>query len=531
MALDLISHRIFKHWHIVDPKKLHPDIREPGLGERERKRISRAPEFANEIVGVDLNKFKASLRQRVVPLNKAFPLTPLPHQIRPIVVSSPVMKLIEANFLNTFKDMVRLNINPLQVGFVPKQSTFTNIYKALKRINVLVRASPPVHVYGFFIDLKNAYGSIDRNRALDMAVEKGFPSQHANFLKHLYNNTEITIGKHKFTPKKGVVQGSMLSPFLFDIFFDYPIMEIVRECNIDTEDVFAYADDVMILATGTHFLRNIISTSRRVFSKYGLEMNNSKSGIVEFTKQRSYSSLYHSINRVPIVKEYKYLGTVLDKNLSWTRQKIRVIQKYNYIRSRLGPLLKSSHLDMRINMWTCMIRPILEYCLPTAMMGLRKNDVFEWAALARSTFRSFCGMKKITPTRFVTPFMGFVPLLAGQRQKDFAENTLEARWDPTIPTNDYRREKEFLKLGHRIPSVLVTYMNVLTMLCPKHGVPCSIRHMRDDHNIDLDTPIDLALKIQRWRKNNDQTERTRDEDIKIANDYIDRKMLRFVNAL
>ena len=56
---------------------------------------------------------------RLVPLNKVSPKTPNRKQMRPILVQSPIVKLLEARFLPKLQDYLTKRLCPAQTGFVP----------------------------------------------------------------------------------------------------------------------------------------------------------------------------------------------------------------------------------------------------------------------------------------------------------------------------------------------------------------------------------------------------------------------------
>ena len=73
--------------------------------------------------------------------------------------------------------------------------------------------------------------------------KKGYSEKIINTIKLLYSQTYIQIGSERVKIKKGVVQGGLLSPKLFNLFYDTLIDKL------DNLGIFitAYADDVTIL--------------------------------------------------------------------------------------------------------------------------------------------------------------------------------------------------------------------------------------------------------------------------------------------
>jgi len=164
----------------------------------------------NKIIGFE-NLFKS----RLVALNKAHPHTPRREEFRPIIVSSPIIKVLEARWLNKLQNYLLNKLCPSQTGFVPGQGVFTNIYRAIQRIKVRTDLKKPV--YGLFIDLRSAYNYSQHDLLFDRL--KGILTKdEIQFQKAIYDKLKIQMGNSCFRPNLGVAQGSVISPALFNIY-------------------------------------------------------------------------------------------------------------------------------------------------------------------------------------------------------------------------------------------------------------------------------------------------------------------------
>ena len=81
------------------------------------------------------------------------------------------------------------------------------------------------HCYGLFIDFSNAYNLVRHNILFDR-LKKIRNEDLIGYIKATYSRNVIKIGKQSFKPNIEVTQGSIISPYLFDIYIEDLFNEI-----------------------------------------------------------------------------------------------------------------------------------------------------------------------------------------------------------------------------------------------------------------------------------------------------------------
>ena len=152
----------------------------------------------------------------------------------------------------------------------------------------------------------------------------------AKFLQILYTktNAQVKINEYLtgiFETTTGVRQGDM-SPVLFNIFINDLIKEINQlnqEVKIGAKDIsiLAYADDIVLTAAEPENLQNMLDSFNNWCKKFSLHINVEKLQILHFRNKKSARTGFQfNIENLLLEKvyKYKYLGVVLDENLSYS---------------------------------------------------------------------------------------------------------------------------------------------------------------------------------------------------------------------
>lgn len=72
-------------------------------------------------------------KSRLVPLNKSHPHLPSPKDFRPIIVASPVIKLLESRLLPKIRDYLKESLYRGQIGFTSGLGTSVNLFRLTKK--------------------------------------------------------------------------------------------------------------------------------------------------------------------------------------------------------------------------------------------------------------------------------------------------------------------------------------------------------------------------------------------------------------
>ena len=131
-----------------------------------------------------------------------------------------------------------------QFGFRKKHSTIDALIHLIEKI----RANKNDSIISFFLDLKKAFDTVDREILLSKLESYGVRGDaHARFQSYLtrrYQGVELNGASSSWLPNCGFPQGSILGPLLFIIY----INDLPSCCN--ASEITLFADDTNICSIG-----------------------------------------------------------------------------------------------------------------------------------------------------------------------------------------------------------------------------------------------------------------------------------------
>ena len=140
------------------------------------------------------------------------------------------------------------------------------------------------NIYFCFVDYAKAFDCVDHNKLWKNLQEMGIPDHLPCLLRNLYAGQEATVRtEHRTTDwfqiGKGIHQGCILSPCLFNLYAEYIIQnaglyEVQAGIEIAGRNIhnFRYADDTTLMAE-TEELKSLLMKVKEESEKVGLKLN------------------------------------------------------------------------------------------------------------------------------------------------------------------------------------------------------------------------------------------------------------------
>ena len=148
------------------------------------------------------------------------------------------------------------------------------------------------NIYFCFIDYAKAFDCVDHNKLWKILKEMGIPDHLTCLLKNLYAGQEATVRTGHGTTDwfqigKGVLQGCILSPCLFNLYAEY----IVRNAGLEKAQAgikmagrninnLRYADNTILMAENEEELKSFLMKGKEESDKVGLKLNIQKTKIM-----------------------------------------------------------------------------------------------------------------------------------------------------------------------------------------------------------------------------------------------------------
>lgn len=239
-------------------------------------------------------------------------------------------------------------------------------------------------------------------------------------------------------------------------------------CKLALNDIYAYADDLLILCDTQQQVANVTSQLSDILEKYRLFLNKDKSGIVEFTSRRSRPrDLTVNLNGYPVLPKYKYLRTWFNNKLTVKDQLDHVKSKGIFIFNKLKMFIRDTSADLRLNLWILFLRPLFEFTFPLLAIDNTQTHKKNVMLLFKKTFKLFIGVSKNTEDTTIHSFLGYNPSDRINLMRTEIVHSTTMRFAGIVYNTNKVNTWEGNSLS-RLPSNFIRFVNLQSAMCPQH---------------------------------------------------------------
>ena len=269
----------------------------------------------------------------IVPVPKKKSITQL-NDYRPVALTSVPMKCAERIVLKQLRSETEAHQDPLQFAYTANRNTqdailmlMHNLHNHLDKQNTYARL--------LFVDFSSAFNTLQPHLLIDklckMNVNPFVISWVFSFMTDRPQQVRVGAAlSDVLVTNTGAPQGCVLSPVLFTIY--------TADCRAPSPDVLQikFADDTslsgLVANSDETAYREAVSEMVDWCDEHFLELNVTKTEemIVDFRRKKEpVQPLIIKGEEVRQVATYKYLGTTIDDQLSWTPNVDACVKKAN----------------------------------------------------------------------------------------------------------------------------------------------------------------------------------------------------------
>lgn len=250
-------------------------------------------------------------RSIVIPVPKKGNLNEIKNY-RPISLTESIRKIFEHCLVR----FLTVSISPMHFS----QGGFRSDHccsDMISSLHEVLNKNKNTHIA--FLDIKAAYDSVDRKILWKRCRERGITDEIIRILQRLFdhNSSQIAVNGRRSQPfgiNDGLLQGSVLSPFLYSVFIDDLAKELqnlekLKVGNFSLNCTM-YADDIAIFAASATGLQDLLNFCQQHAITNRYRFNVSKCAVVG---EEDIDYVLDGMN-VPKTDIFVYLGVEIGRN-------------------------------------------------------------------------------------------------------------------------------------------------------------------------------------------------------------------------
>lgn len=428
----------------------------------------------------DHEKSFIHLQARLIALDKAYPNIATESQYRPIVITSSIVKILEAYVVPSLRKYGTQRLNRNQVGFILGRSTLDNLVRLHFECKKIKKG------FMIFIDLSSAYDRVNRKILYWILEQKEILNiEERQIIKFLHSNISVKVGSQQCKTERGVPQGLMTSPMLFNIFIE-SLLDKMDSAGIVT---LAYADDLVMVVKNEIEVRIAINILEEWTEESSMKINREKSGIIEMCRRKTFE-IGDNIKGYKFLKSYKYLGVDLEGKNNMNNHFRRIRKKVFMILSKIRMVTEKMSFHKRRILIRTLVVPHIDYIGAMALLN-GKRATEQAMVLSRRATRVVYGLGYNTKCIVINTIQNSDRRYKWKERlnkiiEKWKDKEIEWQYGNTIleEDNEYPQESEIC-IKELDPGV-IDIINIFNRTkCTEHNTYLGEYHLEHGHNLKI----------------------------------------------
>ena len=317
---------------------------------------------------------------------------------RTLCLMSNVTKIILRVLTLRNKRIFERESGRTQSGFKTGMGTREGIFNLRNILEKMLEKH--IKAYICFIDYEKAFDRVYHEKLVKILQQYEIDGKDIRLIKNLYWQQTASIKTEdgptgNFQIKRGVRQGCVLSPSLFNLYTENIFREVddlpgIRICG-EIINNLRYADDTVLIAESEEELQKLIDAVKEQSLVYGLKMNKKKTKTMIVRRNELEDCRVHIVvDGVTLeqVKKYTYLGQVVTEDGRCVVEIKRRIQiaKANFLKMKNVLTARKLSIETRKKLINCYIISTLLYAAETWTINeaeWKRLEAFETWTLRR----------------------------------------------------------------------------------------------------------------------------------------------------
>ena len=310
----------------------------------------------------------------VTPIHKKGDRTD-PNNYRPVSLTSQVCKVMESIIRDRIVEhLERLNLlNNAQHGFRNGRSCLTNLLTTLEQWTEIIDEGDCLDIA--YLDFRKAFDLVSHEHLLYKMSKYGIDGKILNWVKDFLKNRtqKVVIRGTSSTTREvtsGVPQGSVLGPILFLIFINDLPLEIISPLSLFADDSKLFSRIVktkskskVVETDNDQKLQKDLNKVVEWAKKWKMEFNVQKCKIMHLGHDNPRKVYSMDGKVLSTTEEEKDLGVLIDNKLDFGKHINSIVGRANRVLGMIRVSFACLNIQMFLNMYTALVRPLLEYCV------------------------------------------------------------------------------------------------------------------------------------------------------------------------